>query len=299
VIGVWKEEPLATIYQPANGQGNSLASSQQPSVIPHHQASGLLNPAAGEAKFRLTRHAPSPELACFVARYWVVRWDLRGQPAYVQERIPHPCVNLVIEPGKSAIYGVETGRSTQTLAGKGQVFGVKFRPGAFYPFFKRPVAELNDRSLPLAALFGVESAAFATAMVGLLEEADEAALVALAEAFLRPRLPAWDETVAEINRIVDAIVADRTVVKVDDLVERFAMSKRTLQRLFQQVVGVSPKWVIQRYRLHEAAEQLAAGSVASWAQLAVQLGYFDQAHFVKDFKSFVGVTPAAYARGLG
>jgi AraC-like DNA-binding protein len=291
---------MATTTQPPiNGLVNPSVSSQQSAVIPQPQASGLLNPAAGEAKFRLTRHAPSPEVAFFVARYWVVRWDLRGQPPYTQERIPHPCVNLVIEPGKSAIYGVETGRSVQTLAGKGQVFGVKFRPGAFYPFLKRPVAELNDRSIPLEAVFGVESAAFETAMVELLEEADEEAMVALAEAFLRPRLPERDETVAEIYRIVDAILADRTIIKVDDLVGRFAISKRTLQRLFQQYVGVSPKWVIRRYRLHEAAAQLAAGGETSWAQLAAQLGYFDQAHFVKDFKTMVGQTPAAYARGLG
>jgi AraC-like DNA-binding protein len=74
------------------------------------------------------------------------------------------------------------------------------------------------------------------------------------------------------------------------------MNKRTLQRLFAKYVGVSPKWVIQRYRLHEAAEQLAAGSSIGQAALAADLGYSDQAHFVRDFKSVVGMTPLAYAR---
>jgi AraC-like DNA-binding protein len=74
------------------------------------------------------------------------------------------------------------------------------------------------------------------------------------------------------------------------------LNKRTLQRLFARYVGVSPKWVIQRYRLHEAAERLAAGELIHQAELALDLGYSDQAHFVRDFKSIVGVSPAAYAR---
>ena len=69
-----------------------------------------------------------------------------------------------------------------------------------------------------------------------------------------------------------------------------------LQRLFGRYVGVSPKWVIQRYRLHEAAEQLATGESVSQTELALNLGYSDQAHFIRDFKAIVGVSPAAYAR---
>ena len=83
---------------------------------------------------------------------------------------------------------------------------------------------------------------------------------------------------------------------MEDLVDRYGMNKRTLQRLFAKYVGVSPKWVIQRYRLHEAAEQLAAGPSVSQSALALDLGYSDQAHFVRDFKTVVGTSPAAYAR---
>jgi AraC-like DNA-binding protein len=91
------------------------------------------------------------------------------------------------------------------------------------------------------------------------------------------------------------VAEDRTILKVEDLVERYCMNKRTLQRLFAKYVGVGPKWVIQRYRLHEAAEQLAAGPVNQSA-LALSVGYSDQAHFIRDFKRVVGTSPAAYAR---
>jgi AraC-like DNA-binding protein len=60
-------------------------------------------------------------------------------------------------------------------------------------------------------------------------------------------------------------------------------------------VGVSPKWVLQRYRLQEAAERMASGEATDPAELALDLGYFDQAHFGNDFRRYVGIPPAAYA----
>ncbi len=62
---------------------------------------------------------------------------------------------------------------------------------------------------------------------------------------------------------------------------------------------VSPKWVIKRYRLHEVAERLAGGEVVDWPGMVVELGYSDQAHFIKDFKTIVGSTPAEYALHIG
>jgi AraC-like DNA-binding protein len=71
---------------------------------------------------------------------------------------------------------------------------------------------------------------------------------------------------------------------------------RALQRLFGEYVGVSPKWVIARYRLHEAEARLSAGEDVDLAALALDLGYYDQAHFTRDFQAIVGRPPAAYAR---
>jgi AraC-like DNA-binding protein len=59
-------------------------------------------------------------------------------------------------------------------------------------------------------------------------------------------------------------------------------------------VGVSPKWVIQRYRLHEAAAQLSRADAPELADLPLQLGYFDQSHFIRDFKAVVGCAPGKY-----
>lgn len=125
---------------------------------------------------------------------------------------------------------------------------------------------------------------------------DDASMVALAEAFLRQHLPAMDPLVIHAGEIVDGIVHDRTLTSVEQLVRRWDIDKRRLQRLFSEYVGVGPKWVINRYRLHEAVERLAQGGAVDWAQLALDLGYFDQAHFIRDFRKLVGRPPAAYTR---
>jgi transcriptional regulator GlxA family with amidase domain len=130
----------------------------------------------------------------------------------------------------------------------------------------------------------------------LLAAAGQERLVAAAEAFLLERLPAPDPNVERVNRVVDQIMTDRDVTRVADVTDRSGIATRRLQRLFATYVGVTPKWVIRRARLHEAVERLDAGDHLDLAFLARELGYFDQAHFARDFRSAVGRPPTAYAR---
>jgi AraC-like DNA-binding protein len=258
-------------------------------------ARGVLDPLEGGRRFDLSLRAPAAELAELVEHYWTVRWDLRDRDPYTQHTLPHPAVHLVAERGRSGIRGVTSGRFSRELVGRGRVFGVRFRPAGFHPFLGAPVATLTDRTVAVAEVLGRDGAALVDRLLSLDEEAS---MVAAAEAFLRDRPPPADPRVAEVNRIVDQVVADRAITKVDHLVEQTGVGKRRLQRLFAEYVGVSPKWVIQRYRLHEAVERLAADLAdLDLASLARELGYFDQAHFVKDFKALVGRPLRRYAAG--
>ena len=114
------------------------------------------------------------------------------------------------------------------------------------------------------------------------------------EDFLRSRPPP-DANVERVAELVYSVAHEPSIVSVRDLVTKSGLGLRTLQRLFAEYVGVGPKWVVQRYRLHEVAERLESGPV-DHAALALEIGYSDQAHFIRDFKAMVGVTPAAYAR---
>lgn len=253
------------------------------------------------AKFQIDRHHPSPDIGTWVEHYWLIRWDLGDQPPHVQENLPYPCVHLALEQEITAeahheaalIYGVVTGKFRRTLAGMGQVFGVKFKPASFYPVLQSSVAALTNHVIPLTQIFGPASQDLSPTIFALPDDTDR---IAAMEGFLRAHLPKPDATATLLNEMVDSIIHDRTILKVDDVAARFNLSTRTLQRLFQQYVGVSPKWVIKRFRLHEAVERMAAGEAHDWPKLAAELGYFDQAHFIKDFKALVGQTPAEYAR---
>jgi len=258
---------------------------------------GLLGPA--EPALRLARYFPSADLAAFVEHFWIVEWDRRGHPPLCEETLPHPCVHVVFEPHGAHVYGIMRGRFVRELSGQGRVFAIKFRPGAFSPILGAPLSTLTDRVLEAGRVFGPATAIVAARLRACATDAEQ---LALGEAFLRETLPAPDPMASAVGETVERLLREADPLSVDDLAGRLGLRPRALQRLFSRYIGVSPKWVLKRARLHEAAERITAGGASaglSWAQLAHELGYFDQAHFIHDFKTVVGRTPGNYARRRG
>lgn len=256
---------------------------------------GILHARIGRETYQLTRYEPSQDLVGFVRHYWIVRWDLRGKEPFKQEVLQYPCINLVFEQGKTRIYGVNTGRSVQILEDAGSVLGILFQPGGFYPFYREPIYELTDHFIECQKVFGEEAE---KAERDILSAQSDQEMVSRAERLLRSRLPEEDKQVELAGRLVDGIIADREITKVEEAAAKFQISKRTMQRLFKEYIGVSPKWVIQRSRIQEAALRAANGECEDWANLAADLGYFDQAHFIKDFKKLIGCSPDEYTKQL-
>jgi AraC-like DNA-binding protein len=247
---------------------------------------------SGPREFHLDRVPAAPDLAPLVERYWLISWDLPADRRNPVTLLPHPCVNLWFDQGMVALGGAGTERFTYVQEGRGRVFGIKFRPGGFYPFLGSPVAALTDQTRPLSTLWGTAADTFAQ---DLSTARTLTALVEAAEHHLRAHWPPPDPEVNTVGEIVHALLHDRTITRVDQVSTRFGITPRTLQRLFQRYVGVSPKWVLRRYRLHEAAARLAENTEQTWAEVAADLGYFDQPHFIRDFTRAVGLTPATYA----
>lgn len=252
---------------------------------------GILNPLKGKQKFDLLRYFPADELKFFIEHYWIVKWDLRGENPYNSETLPHPSIHIVFEKNYSRIFGILEGKFSRLIKDEGKVFGIKFKPGGFYPFIKKNVSTLTNKIINISDLFDVDSKSLEESV--LLPDEDEN-MIKAAENFLFKIIPEKDKNVLLINNIVEQIISNREITKVEDLVDQININKRTLQRLFNQYVGVTPKWVIKRYRLHEAVEKLAGKKNIDWAKFALSLGYFDQAHFIKDFKSIIGITPSEY-----
>ena len=254
---------------------------------------GVLHAGTAATRFTLARRPPSAELAPFLDYFWVIRWDLRGQPPYEQAILPHPNMTLAFEAGGAGIFGVDRSIFTKRLTGDGKALGVRFRPGGFHPFYGKSIATLNDRVIPAREIFG-QAADDACAAV-MSPDADDAAMVAAAEGLLRGFCPVPDPVACQVADMVERISTDQELRRVTALAEVFGLPERRLQRLFAEYVGVSPKWVMRRARLLEAARRADAGDVVDWAAIAVDLGYADQAHLTRDFTATLGVPPARYA----
>lgn len=229
----------------------------------------------------------------FVEAYWAGSWDLRGQPPHTTELLGDPCVHIVFERGQSRVVGVWTRTWKRTLEDAGVVRGAKIRAGAVGAFFQQPARELTDRILPLNQLFdGVHEVER-----DILEPRDHREGVKRLEAWLRDQVRGdSSDELDVVTTLLAQIGQDRSIVTVEDLASRVGISVRELQRSFQVHVGAPPKWVIRRHRLQDAALRIERGEDVSLARLATELGYSDQAHLSRDFKSAVGSSPRAFAR---
>jgi len=125
---------------------------------------------------------------------------------------------------------------------------------------------------------------------------DTEAMVDATSAFLISLAPSRDTSADLSASLVELVFGDPTILTVDQLTTKACMSVRSLQRLFKETIGIPPKWVIRRYRLHELVERLHSGEAFDGAQVALDLGYSDQAHLINDFRNLVGYTPTGYRK---
>lgn len=252
----------------------------------------------GNLPYRVHRAAPQPELAWCVENYWTAAWEFPPGHGATARILPHPSVNLTLERSGLIVTGIAGGVFTRRLSGVDEVFGVKFRPGAFRPFLDVPVTALSGSGVSAEGLLA-GSARLESRLRAATSFAEQTDVVA---DYVARRGLHGDDTVELVDRVVRALVHDREIRRVSDATSRFGISERALQRLFAQYVGVTPRWVLRRGRLHAAADrviQLAAGGrPGGWADVAAELGYVDQAHFIRDFRDVVGVPPGRWASEL-
>ncbi len=255
---------------------------------------GVLYPLSGQRLFRHARFSPCEALAPFVEHYWTVEWHMPRAQTHVQETIPYPCVHMAFEQCNSEIVCVLRSRFQRLLQGSGRVFAIKFRPGGFYPFMRVPMRQLLDQRLPVTRAFPrLDIAAFEHR---LFKQASELSMAECIENMLLDFLPPVDPRLLLVHRAYAYARDNKTVHSVRQVSGHLGVSERSIQRLFACYVGVPPKWVIRRLRLHNAMDRITSDPTLPLADLAAELGYADQAHFARDFKTVVGVAPQRYAR---
>ena len=249
---------------------------------------GVLYPARLPTFERVV--APA-DLTSIVAWFWIPQWDLAPGRTSRQNLLPFPACNLVVEPEGVTIVGPTTKRSHRDLTGYGWAVGALLRPAgaAALGVSPRPLRDA-EQSYHAPDLFESVSAAMT------VEQPDVPDAASRFASWLREHATPPRESALVANEMQDLIAADRSIVRVDDLAREMSMSIRTLQRIADRHIGLSPLAVIRRYRLQEAAERLRDDPTITLADVAADLAYTDQAHFSADFRQTLGLPPGEYRR---
>jgi AraC-like DNA-binding protein len=270
--------------------------SERPSSMDAIERAHLKDP--DDASHVMHRYPADPEFDGFLQRFWIPVWSVPAGREAPQRVLQYPVSLLVVSTDYARFYGVVSGLSTTTLTGTGWAVGVMCAPAAGALLAGGPMNRYTDRHVDLTEVLGPAGEQLTTRVRAAMAR-DAYSPVAHADAMaafgdaLRPFLPVDDDGLL-VNRIVEFVEGDREVTRVAQVCERFGLAERTLQRLVHRRLGLTPKWLIQRRRLQEAAERLRLGP-AGLGDVAALLGYADQAHFTRDFARVTAMTPGQFA----
>ena len=250
---------------------------------------------------RYSEIKPTLPLRRFVECFWILEGC--GSAAAPPERIlPDGCVELILNFGDRFVQHVDGKRQVQprnfvvgqmtgpiliSPSGAVELLGIRFQPGGTRPFFSVPAHEFTDTVVDLGSFsssFERELLATCARRPTLVRK------IAAADAYLCGRL-GKSEYDSQLIELATKIIEYRGVVSVDQLATSAGVSSRQLERRFQREVGVGPKLLARIVRFQQvfrAVEQCDS----EWATVAVECGYYDQAHLIRDFNQFAQQTPA-------
>ena len=236
---------------------------------------------------------PPPALAPFVELFW--HDDRYRELTHLERVLPAGAFTLVfeIDSGVGIVTGLRSKCIEVDTSIVGTIVGVLFRPGGARAFFPGSAAELYNRSVPLERFWGpaasetcdlLRASTHPPAHFGVLKQALENRL--RAKPFLHS---AVERGLREFQRVPH-------VHRVIEVVEQTGLSRRRFSQLFREQVGTTPKLYCRLRRFTWVVQQLSSGNDVDWADVAQAAGYSDQAHLVRDFQEFSGLSPAVFLR---
>jgi AraC-like DNA-binding protein len=231
---------------------------------------------------------PSQRLTRYVECYW---WQQHSGDVAGHCVLPDGCVDILFsrrrgEPTDLSVVGLMTSAKRFDYASGQSFFGTRFRPGMAWAFL-RDASLLNDQIAPFHDLKAVQARRL---FDRLGESSSPEDMACIMEGFLRPADPP-DAGQRALWGLADS------GLPMEQVASEAGLSTRQFRRLCLERAGVSPKRLSRILRFRRAAMRLGAGQ-PSWAQFAVACGYFDQAHFIREFQEFTGLTPGRYLQSL-
>lgn len=260
--------------------------------------------------FHRTRAVPQP-LARFVEHLWVARGQL---PSLWRNMIlPDGAVELMInlgEPQKlchaddhmrtetfrhSWISGERTAPIVIDEAGHVHLIGVRLRAGGAWPFLGLPLSEFTGRVIELDAVLGREVDRLRER---LGEAPDDDARFAIVERWLMNRLRAGTAPTPAVSRALD-VIRNGEALRIGEIASEIGVSHKHLLREFDRCVGLTPKTFSRLCSFQRAIGWIGQKPEVDWADTAAACGYYDQAHFIHEFRAFSGLTPTSYLAQRG
>ena len=251
-------------------------------------------------------YEPGKDLSPFVKCYWTLESPENANP-HKQTIVADGCIEMIFHYGDlykqyaedgSAIIQPRCfviGQLTQPLeiepTGETGIFSVRFHPEGFLPFATVPIRELENKAVSLAVLFGEDGRKTEQEILTATSTQNRIQLI---ELFLTRHLVSVEAIDRIVASTVETMLTANGQLQIDELTKQMSIKRRQLERKFSSTVGLSPKQLSKIIRLQATLKMLQTRQFTSLTAIAYQGEYYDQAHFIKDFKEFTGLTPKEF-----
>lgn len=252
---------------------------------------------------------PQPSLKAFVKCYWTLDAPKEVEPER-QRIVPDGCMEMIFHHGdlyrqyladgssilqpRCFVFGQISKYLEIAPTGTTGIFAVRFYPGGFSPFATLPLTELENRAVALELLFNGEGVQLGKS---ILDASNLQERVEIIEEFLLKNLHSATVKDRVVRSSVELIMHLNGQVSSNELSGHQNLSTRQFERKFGAAIGLSPKQLSKIVRLQTTLKMLADRQFSSLTAVAYEGDYYDQAHFIKDFKEFTGMTPKQFYAG--
>ena len=247
------------------------------------------------------RIAPAESLKKWIVCYWIVEADTEAPT--IEKIIPDGFTELIFHYGdtcRTKISGEWQVQSNTLIAGQltkyfylengsnAKMIAVKLMPAALTQLFGLKMHLLTDEILDADK---INNASLNSLKNKLIPFADEAAAKQILDAHFSALIDGVKAT--PVTKAIETILASNGMISVDEIARAAAVGPRQLERLFKKYIGLTPKYYARIIKFNYIFELIKAGKT-SWSEIVYQSGYYDQSHFIKNFKAFTGEDPSAY-----
>jgi AraC-type DNA-binding domain-containing proteins len=241
-------------------------------------------------------HVRREPLSTYVSYLWVAEGYV--QPHAREFVLPTASLTLVIDldverADAILICGARSQPLVLSTARPLRIMAVVFKPGGGFPFAACPAGELQNLQVPLSAFWPSETAELHE---HLLEAPTNGERFLVLESFLMQRLRMSRPCSPEVHHAIRQFQGAGAASSVADVRDQLGISAQRFIEMFRREVGLPPKVFARLVRFGRVLQRIDTAADVDWADLAISTGYFDQPHFIGDFRQFAGVTPAAYLR---